>query len=270
MNRNEFLLALGLSPFVSTKGKKVVFKSSFDDPLRSICNYNQSFVTHITPQKGNQARIHTEARCIHHDLVNNRVTDFFKFASCKSENTYAPKDLFMSPNYDFSGVYNEENFVIFRSNQFNSGTYAERGESKKRFEAIRVELLEEKRYMKLESNQQIVEATLKGMRLVGRTSFKRSVSEDVIIEYPIKTINVNDISWIYQVDTGPLVVPHPGKGGALLDSLELAFLAFNRPDISYFIFNSPTKIEGLPNLANNHFSEIIELTNVRNEIYALD
>jgi hypothetical protein len=272
MKRSEFIFSLGLSPFaiVGAGSRKPNFKASFKDPLKAICNYNQSFVTHITANKGNQARINIEGRCIYHNLKENVVQDFYKFASCKSENTYASKDLFMDPNYDFSGVYNRDNFVIFRSKQFHSESYAERGPSKNRFEDIRVQLIEEKKYQKLEDNRQIVNATLLGHRLVGRTLFKRSETENIIIEYPVKTINVNDIDWIYQVDTGPIVLPHPKKINLpILDSLELAFIAFNTTDISYFVFNSPTAIEGLPSIKNNHYSEIVEMRNVVNEIYSV-
>jgi hypothetical protein len=273
MNRLEFLLSLGSTGLLrdpEITRKRPRFVSRYEDPIKSMCNYAQSYVTHITHNKENQARINIEARCIWRDTKSGVVKDYFKFASCKSENTYAEKDLFMDPNYDFAGVYNEENYVIFRSRQFHGSNYAERGESKLRFEGVRVELLEEKKNKKLEDNHQIVEATLEGKALVGRTTFNRSETEEITLEYPIKTINVNDSRWIYQVDTGPLAVPHPNKKDiGLLEALELAFIAYNTSDICYFVFNSPTPVEGLADVRNTHYSEIIELKNVTNEIFAI-
>ncbi|HEY0655300.1 MAG TPA: hypothetical protein VGD65_19335 [Chryseosolibacter sp.] len=271
MNRVDFLLSLisgGLQ--LSALRKKQAFLEKFANPVGAFCNYSQSFVTHITEKKANQARINIEARTIIENSSNGSVKDYFKFASCKSENTYATKDLFMDPNYDFSGVYNAEEFVIFRSRQYYEG-YAERGQVRNRFASIRVQLLEEKRISRLDTQNGIVDATLRGKNLIGRTTFKRNKSERVILEYPIKTINVNDIEFIYQVDTGPVAVPHPKKTDLpVLDSLELAFLAFNRSDIAYFVFNSATPIQGLTGISNNHYSEIIEVPDVVNEIYQID
>lgn len=274
MNRSEFLFSVMQFPLAGNilSGDKTRsrFVSKFSYPLEAICKYDASYVTHITTKKANQARITIEGRCIYQNTETGIIQDYFKFASCKAENTYAKKDLFMEPNYDFSGVYNEENYIIFRSRQFHEQNYAERGNSKERFDSIKVELQQEKKVKKLKDIQQIVDQTLKGSKLVGRTSFKISNTEKVIIEYPIKTINVNDIEWIFQVDTGPLAIPHPKKQGmSILDSIELAFVAYNQFDTAYLIFNSPTTIEGLTDVKSNHYSEIVELKDVVNEIYTV-
>lgn len=102
----------------------------------------------------------------------------------------------MDPNYDFSGVYNESSYVIFRSRQFFTANYAERSETKGRFESIRIQLHQESKYKELNTAKEIVYATLDGKNLVGRTIFFRR-DEEIVLEYPIKTINVNSQSWIY-------------------------------------------------------------------------
>ena len=38
----------------------------------------------------------------------------YQCASCKSENTFAPKDLFHKENYDFLPIFGPEDGVIFR------------------------------------------------------------------------------------------------------------------------------------------------------------
>ncbi len=272
MIRSEFLQSMGALIFANANAAEFIKTpevfSEFLSPVESICDYTKSFVTHVMPNKANQARIQVESRCIVVNSETGKTSDYFKFASCKSENTYAKDNLFMDPNYDFSGVYNSLEYVIFRSNQFSSARYAEREMVQSRFQSIRVEVQKVKRFKKLDNNREVVLSTLKRKSLVGRTTFFRNEFEKIILEYPIKTMNVNDIDWIYQVDTGPIALPHPNrKEDPILKSLELAFIAFNKKDQAYVVINSPTPIPNSQELLNNHYSEIIEINNVENEIY---
>jgi hypothetical protein len=43
------------------------------------------------------------------------TTDYFFFASCKSEDTFAKQNLFYKDNYDFCGIFSIEEYVIFRT-----------------------------------------------------------------------------------------------------------------------------------------------------------
>jgi len=214
------------------------------DPLEQIVDYAASYVTFVTPGRGNLARLQIESRCMLLDENGELVEEFFQFASCKSENTYAAENLFQDPNYDFSGIFSREHFVIFRAHAPYSDIYAQRSDVRPRFEDLLFQIRAARGVQVLVENPAIVAATLKGLPLVGRTEIHDEASGGrAIIEYPVKTMNVNDLKNMYQVDTGPLAFPDfTAAAERPIDRMELAYVAHNRPDEAYFIVQRPTPI----------------------------
>ncbi len=214
------------------------------DPREQVVDYAASYVTFVTTGRGNLARLQIESRCVLLDENGEVVEEFFQFASCKSEDTYATEDLFQDPNYDFSGIFSREHYVIFRTRAPHSGDYAERGEVRPRFEDALFQIRAARGVQVLAENPAIVAATLKGLPLVGRTEIHdEATGARAILEYPVKTMNVNDLKNMYQVDTGPLAFPDfTAAVECPVDRMELAYVAHNRPDEAYFVVQRPTPI----------------------------
>ena len=64
-----------------------------------------------------------------------------------------------------------------------------------------------------------------------------------ILEFPIKTMNVNHIKGLYQVDTGPVLLPDfTSNKERMVECFQLAFVAYNRIDEAYFVIQEPTSI----------------------------
>lgn len=207
------------------------------NPLEMVCDYSRSYVTFITKGRGNLARLQVESRCIVLDGAGNAEDEFYYFASCKSEDTYANENLFYENNYDFSGIFSREQYVIFRAGISHPEQYAERGTVAERFEGALFQIRPAQGVRQLDDNTAIVQATLAGLPLVGRTEIADpDGTRRAVLEYPIKTINVQDEQNIYQVDTGPLPFPDfAAQADSVLGQLELAYVAHNRPDEAYFI-----------------------------------
>ena len=65
-----------------------------------------------------------------------------------------------------------------------------------------------------------------------------------IIEYPVKTMNTIRATDTFQVDTGPLAYPDLSRGWERrIESLSLAFVAFNAPHFADFVIEVPTTID---------------------------
>ena len=254
------------------------------DPLEMVCDYATSFVTFVTQGRGNLARLQVESRCLLLDENDRLHEEFFQFASCKSEDTYGEQNLFTVPNYDFSGIFSRDNFVIFRARRpEDTRDYTERGTVRERFEDLLLEIRPAPKSTILSSNKEIVKATLEGLRLVGRTEIRDERNgHRAILEYPIKTMNVNDQKQIYQVDTGPLVFPDfeaqtkspPGSQDLALRpvaTLELAYVAHNRPDQAEFILQRETAIKAGGKKVQRlcHYSEIRQ-TRAKNTLLSLE
>ena len=113
----------------------------------------------------------------------------------------------------------------------------------------------------LTTQEEILEATYAHEPLVSQTEIAGpGTGLRAVIEAPVKTMNTRRGPGIYQVDTGPVVLPdlsrRPERSA---DALRLAFVAFNVPGFADFVVEVPTPTgetprggRGLPLLRARH------------------
>ena len=97
----------------------------------------------------------------------------------------------------------------------------------------------------LNSNNRIISAVEKGQPIVGRIEIKNpSTKMKAIINFPVKTININERNRIaYQVDTGPVLFPDLSKKyERSIESFRLAFVAFSSPTSAEFIIEKEVPV----------------------------
>jgi len=236
----------------------------------TVLDFSRSFVTFVTHGRGNNARIQVECRC-ELSPPGGEAVEFLLVASCKSEHTYAPDDLFMQPNYDFCCLFSPADYQIIRTFSTADRGGKETGVSTERFEAVRIDV----RTIEAEpcpDRAAVVAATLANRPLVGRTELADEAGGwRALLEYPIKTMNANDLETIFQVDTGPVLYPDfRSPADRLIDRFELAYLAYNDFPRAEFILQLPTSVpEGDPEaLVTPHYSAIRKLP-ARNSLWAI-
>ena len=90
--------------------------------------------------------------------------------------------------------------------------------------------------------------------LAARTEFGEEEGYRVVLDYPVKTMNANERDWVYQTDTGPVILPDLSRPyDNFIERFRMAFAAFNAPDWAEFIVQVPTPIaEGI---SVNHYSQ---------------
>lgn len=206
-----------------------------------VCDFGRSFATFTTQGRGNNARIQVEAIC---DLsVGGKTTRYVLVASCKSEDTYAEDNLFRQPNYDFCAIFSDTQYDIIRVYLPLTGEWRDPGPIEHRFEGVSIDLRMAEG-AGCASAEEIVRTTLANAPLVGITELSDQASGMTArLEYPIKTMNVNDLQWLWQVDTGPVIVPDFGREVPLaIQRLDLAFVACNRPDRAEFVILRPAPV----------------------------
>lgn len=231
-------------------------------------DFSRSFVTFTTFERANNARIQVEARCLWTDVAQGATEELFLIASCKSEYTYAKDNLFQHPNYDFCGVFNEQQFCILRTHASAADDKPEVNLVANRFDHVSCHIVCAEAEL-LSTTEQGVAATLAGKRLAAATEIE---SEDgrlrCRLEYPVKTMNANDIEWMYQIDTGPVPYPTWSSGCELIAGrFELAYVAWNAPHFADFVIQRPTELGA--GIATPHYSGIVSVP-ARNELFALD
>jgi len=221
-----------------------------------IVDYSRSFITFVTKGRGNNARLQVESVCAL--TTGGKTSEYFFFASCKSEDTFAPKNLFYKKNYDFCGIFSDQEYVLFRTRSIHHPGWRDQGLWRDRFEGVHQHIVRQEGRA-LSTPQEIVRASLENIPLVGRVEIEsRDRACSAVLEFPIKTMNANDLEWKYQVDTGPL--PFPDFSAEVqrpIERLSPAFVAYNAPHFAEFVVQ-----ERLPlgqGVEVSHYAGITEL-----------
>ena len=86
-----------------------------------IIDYGQSFIQGRAP--ANRVRFWVESRTRIIDDQTGAGEDFYQCGACKSEDTFAEKNLFYEDNYDFIPIFSKEDGVIFRRHAYLNEDY---------------------------------------------------------------------------------------------------------------------------------------------------
>lgn len=202
--------------------------------------------------------------CLATVICDGNSFEFGLGASCKTEQVFVEKDVWMQPNADMCAVFGAGQFLIIkRWDKVNKGELLyppslglqpERQcvDPAKAFEtaglAIRRRLAR-----KLESIEEIIEVLSGDREVVSRTSYELAHSE-VTIEYPVKTVNYSERHRYYQVDTGPVLFFDEGSGPSLIEQFHLAYVAHLGREWAEFLLSRPTPLDG-HEVSVHHFSE---------------
>ena len=245
---------------------QVDFKLTGDRPL----DYGLSFIQCTHEQ--NQVRFWVESRMQFIDEKTGKTEDFYQCGACKSENTFSQKDLFKQDNYDFIPVFGPEKGCIFRRNAYLNDGYKINYESTDMWNSQVYHLIATDEYKELQGNEAICKATGEAKPIVARTKLYNQENRlQAIIEYPVKTMNILNSKHLYQVDTGPVLYPDlSGEYLSAVESIHLAFVAFNVPEFADFVMEVPTPImrDGKEVCKVYHYSKIVSLKAV-NSLIAL-
>ena len=208
-------------------------------------DYGLSFLCNPSPK--NAVRFWIESRTTLIDGSAGTSTEFYQCASCKSERTFAEKDLFQEDNYDFLPVFggkDAEDLLVFRRPARLSERYREITKSEEVWGKPILKLREGQHVRVLDTWEAIREATAAGVPIVSQTEIRNpDTNLRAIIECPVKTMNVSLERKMYQVDTGPIAFPDLSRrADPLIDILSLAFIAFNAPHFADFVIEQPTPV----------------------------
>jgi len=231
-------------------------------------------VTQKVPYSLNNARIPLEA-CL---TVTEKDGDFQEkyllSASCKTEQVGVDKDIWHQPNADAAFIMSSDTFMCIKTYEVANRSATlyppSLGEQPERqivsmeetFDAVRIDLPRVDGCC-LDTPRAVVEAVLGTTPLNARTTIENN-RYIAVLEYPIKTINANERDWVYQPDTGPVLLPDLSREPEdLLEGMELAFAAFNKPNWVEFIVRVPTPIAD--GISVNHYSKSVGMDSL-NEV----
>lgn len=229
----------------------------------------------------NNARFPLECRCrvTRGDGLESKSVDYVLGASCKAEQVHVRENIWHEPAADMCLVASLDEFLVIKSWDRNDrgvklspptlGVQPERqaGKVADAFTDLRKDFREAPGKL-LTSTEEIVTAVLDSRPLVSTSEFTTADGVRVLLEYPVKVINVSEREMFYQVDTGPLIVPDAVAFDGVHDisALRLAFLAHNSLGATELLLNVPTPIG--PGLSVNHYSKVLKVT-AQNRVIAI-
>ena len=202
-----------------------------------VCDFSRSYLTFcidlqekppITisqppPFTSNTIRIQLDCRCRVTDDAGT-ATEYVLGAPCKSEQVNVSENIWHQPNADVSIISSKDRFLLIKHwDKHNKGVMLyppslgvqpERqiGNVEDAWARSSIDL-RTTAGRALQSNDQIIEATLAGHPLVAQTEFRTEDGLHVWLEYPVKTINIGERDRFYQIDTGAVLFPDLTPGG---------------------------------------------------------
>ena len=211
---------------------------SGDRPL----DYGLSFI--CNPADFNAVRFWVESRTTLIDEQAGTTMPFYQCASCKSEHTFAEKDLFHEDNYDFLPILGGDDWLLFRRPAYLSDRYREVRNVEDIWGKPILKLREGSSVSVLRTWEEVRDATAAAIPIVSQTELANpDTGLRAVIECPVKTMNISLENKLYQVDTGPVAFPDLTKRyDKAIECLSLAFLAFNAPDFADFVVEQPTPV----------------------------
>lgn len=237
-----------------------------------VVDYARSFVTFVLPE--NQARLQLEASC-QLTFPGNAAERYLMFASCRGEWTYGePGHLFLQPNYDFSGLFSETRYRLHRVRYTTEGAALDAGRISDRFSGMRPYHLRSVEASPLKDTLAVIEATLANRVIIARTEIADAATGATqVIEYPVKTMNVNPEIVAFQVDTGPLPLYDAGSDcPEIMGRFLWAFCAFRDFLGADFVCQAevPIEVGGQIVAATTQYSEVRHFPQARNSLFALE
>lgn len=219
-------------------------------------DYRQCFVCGTSPV--NSLRLWIESRVTLIDDAAGKSIDYYQCAACKSEDTFAAKNLFYEDNYDFTPIYGDGQWLIFRRKNRVTPDYRRVQKLETVWGIPDLKLAHAKNVRTLNSWEEIRDVTASATPMVAQTELSDPTTGlRAVIEYPVKTMNISHEKRMYQVDTGPVVFADLSKQFAdPIECLSLAFVAFNAPDFADFVIEQPTPVieDGFEKCRVMHYS----------------
>ena len=228
-------------------------------------DYGRSFVLGNGPE--NEVRFWVESRTRIISEASGQSEDYVQVGSCKSEHTFARENLLHEDNYDFLPIFGPEWSVVYRRHADLRDSYREIRRSQEWWNGQQYRLIVGREVEELTSAAAVREATYAAVPIVAQTHVQNEQTGlQAILEYPVKTMNTNRASDLYQVDTGPVAFPDLSQRRARhVEALSLAFVVFNAPHFADFVLEAPTRVG---DEQVYHYSKLVSLAAV-NRLYAV-
>ncbi len=221
-----------------------------------ICDFYNSYMTWVVEPNPddertpghmhirNSARIQLDARCKIINEEDGASEEFFLITPCRTEWMYRSDTLFQFPSGEYCAIWSESEFLNVGYGITDNKVKHTAFLIQDWFTDFNLSIRTHPVIQTLVNSEQIIQSTQANEALIGRTTIWNEVtSVRAIIEYPIKTMNINREHELFQVDSGPLPFPDlTCSSERSIERFSVAFVCYNAFDIAEFILRKPTPV----------------------------
>lgn len=207
-----------------------------------IIDFPTSFVTWLLREQESYGRFTVDASCRIDDPAAGMSTTFYLLSGVMAGNVYAERDLIKQPAYDYRAIFSTEEYKVFRTFACHERNQDNADPLETQFRSVDFHIRSCPAKL-LENNRDVAEATLAMKPLTVVAHLDLAAGRRATLEFPIRHMNIQSDTGQFQAETGPIIIPALNSGSPrLIDTLDVAFTAFNRFDEAYFIAFEPVSL----------------------------
>ena len=252
------------------------------ESFTEICDFGRSFirwgidtlikapitVSHKPPHTLNKVRVPAECLAEVRDRKTRRPVSFLLGAACKSERVGVERDIWIDPNADFFPVTSEDSILVIKKwDRCDKGVMRypqalgvqperQLEKASDAYSSFEIEI-HKCQGAPVEEIDDMIEILEAGKPMVSRTLISAE-HYDLLLEYPVKTVNWSPREKYYQVDTGPVLFPDLTLPTAEVHaSFQLAYIAHTKKDWAEFLVRVPTPLT--EDIKVYHYSKAVRI-----------
>lgn len=208
-------------------------------------NFSSSYLTWLTHKEKSYGRFQLDAVCTIRDRDRKRTETYYLAPAVIAGNAYAKDDLVKQPVYLFQIASSQESHAIYRTFISHRDDQSSIDENSKQFEEVEFHI-NSKEAAVIKDFCDIDFHFQHHNPMSAFISYETRQDCQIEIEFPIKHINIQREKRLFQVETGPILIPSEKPADRLSEgqgySLNTAFIHFNRLDCAEVTLNVPTCI----------------------------
>ncbi len=227
----------------------------------------------------NTCRTQLLAKCTLDDNPSGREEEFFLGKECIGEYTYDDAGIAQEPTSEVCIIFSKGDSSLLKKFVNHEDDIIQAGEMsvpRKTFagpSAYWTDLqfkLTEAEARPLKTSDEIIESTLEGEPMVGRTELiDQARDRSAVLEYPIVYMNVHPPESRFQVDVGPILFPDfESEEERPVQRLQLAYVMYNQLDRAEFSIRVPTRVKEGQSAVTQHYSKVVKM-GAKSALYSL-
>lgn len=205
-------------------------------------DFSASHLTWLTKKERSYGRFQVEAACTIRYFNSEKAETYYLAPAVIAGNVYANNDLVKQPFYFFQIAASKKRHVIFRTFASRSDDRNSFDNNSDLFEEVKFHITKKEAAV-LKDFDDIVLHFQQHNSMSAFMSYETKQNDRIEIEFPIKHVNIQREKRLFQVETGPILIPSAPPSDRLSEEkggfFSTAFVNFNRLDCAEIALNTP-------------------------------